>query len=405
TLTPATNAFGSGTVVVEARDAGGNTAQVSQDVTITPVNDAPQAAGESFFVQSDQVLTIGAPGGLLANDADPDSGGLFVVNVSAASLGSLSWSPDGSFTYDPAGGQSGREVITYQVSDGQTLSNVVSLTIDVQLPAAVVTPTTESDTTSGTDSTTSTDGDATTTTQDAPSTDAGTMGGTTTSGPPVGSSGPGGDGLVDVLDDDTDDDLNYLAMLNRPSGLVSESPENASNAPASLFENSPGNNSSRDTDGQRLDALDGDGQDSNRMGGIGYVMGRYELPLLSAQQLQHMLQSESVWEQLDQVEQSIESSASTSDFFVNTTTVTFSTSITLGAVLWTLRGGMLLTTMVAQMPAWRIVDPLVVLESLGSGSDNEDDESLQSMVDRGHTASSDDSAPQRTPDRSPKLRS
>ena len=141
------------------------------------------------------------------------------------------------------------------------------------------------------------------------------------------------------------------------------------------------------------------------MGGIGYVMGRYELPLLSAQQLQHMLQSESVWEQLDQVEQSIESSASTSDFFVNTTTVTFSTSITLGAVLWTLRGGMLLTTMVAQMPAWRIVDPLVVLESLGSGSDNEDDESLQSMVDRGHTASSDDSAPQRTPDRSPKLRS
>ena len=47
------------------------------------------------------------------------------------------------------------------------------------------------------------------------------------------------------------------------------------------------------------------------------------------------------------------------------TALAVSSSLTVGYVIWMLRGGMLLTSLIAQMPAWRILDPLVVLSRAG----------------------------------------
>jgi hypothetical protein len=41
--------------------------------------------------------------------------------------------PDGSFTYTPDTGFSGKDSFTYQASDGSALSNVATVTIDVGL--------------------------------------------------------------------------------------------------------------------------------------------------------------------------------------------------------------------------------------------------------------------------------
>ena len=60
-------------------------------------------------------------------------------------------------------------------------------------------------------------------------------------------------------------------------------------------------------------------------------------------------------------------------------------TLTVGYVVWMLRGGLLITSLLAQMPAWRIIDPLVVLDSLDQ-SDG-DDESLGSLVEQGQTES------------------
>ncbi len=58
-------------------------------------------------------------------------------------------------------------------------------------------------------------------------------------------------------------------------------------------------------------------------------------------------------------------------------------ALTVGYVLWTIRSGLLLTSLLAQMPAWRLVDPLVVLDYLDDEqSDGDEDDSIESMLER-----------------------
>ena len=55
------------------------------------------------------------------------------------------------------------------------------------------------------------------------------------------------------------------------------------------------------------------------------------------------------------------------------------TSLTIGYVAWLIRGGVLVSSLLTSMPAWRLLDPLPILGNVKSrGSD--DDDSLESMV-------------------------
>ena len=70
-------------------------------ITVTPVNDAPVAANDSYTTNEDTLLTIAAPG-VLANDTDVDSGDArTAIVVTDPAHGTLSLSADGSFTYSP----------------------------------------------------------------------------------------------------------------------------------------------------------------------------------------------------------------------------------------------------------------------------------------------------------------
>ncbi|MEQ9407094.1 MAG: cadherin domain-containing protein [Fuerstiella sp.] len=62
--------------------------------------------------------------------------------------------------------------------------------------------------------------------------------------------------------------------------------------------------------------------------------------------------------------------------------VTATGSLTVGYVLWAIRGGWLVSSVLAQMPAWRLMDPLVVLSSLEETDDVENDDSLQAMLEK-----------------------
>jgi hypothetical protein len=44
---------------------------------------------------------------------------------------------------------------------------------------------------------------------------------------------------------------------------------------------------------------------------------------------------------------------------------------TLGYVLWTLRGGALMALALSQFPSWRMIDPLLVLESYSMKKDGD----------------------------------
>jgi len=66
---------------------------------------------------------------------------------------------------------------------------------------------------------------------------------------------------------------------------------------------------------------------------------------------------------------------------------TVSSGISVGYLLWLIRGGALMGSVLSSLPSWRLVDPLPILGALGEELD-QDDESLESMVDdREHSAS------------------
>ncbi|MGI4935123.1 MAG: DUF4347 domain-containing protein [Janthinobacterium lividum] len=70
-------------------------------------------------------------------------------------------------------------------------------------------------------------------------------------------------------------------------------------------------------------------------------------------------------------------------------TLAASTAITVGYVLWLLRGGALAASVLSALPAWRFVDPLPVLGALKNGDETEEDDSLEKMVENGNHAEDD----------------
>ena len=72
------------------------------------------------------------------------------------------------------------------------------------------------------------------------------------------------------------------------------------------------------------------------------------------------------------------------------TSTTLTSSLSVGYILWLLRGGTLLASVMASLPAWRAIDPLPVLEGLTGGSED-DTETLESMVE------SDEEEPEEEP--------
>ena len=73
------------------------------------------------------------------------------------------------------------------------------------------------------------------------------------------------------------------------------------------------------------------------------------------------------------------------------------TGLTIGYVAWLIRGGVLVSSLLTSMPAWRLLDPLPILGNIRA-DDSDDDDSLESMVD---SAGSQTPAPATTSPTSP----
>ena len=62
--------------------------------------------------------------------------------------------------------------------------------------------------------------------------------------------------------------------------------------------------------------------------------------------------------------------------------IAVSTGLSVGYVVWLIRGGMLLSSLLSSIPAWQILDPLPVLAGRRGEDELDDDESLASIIDR-----------------------
>ncbi len=111
-------------------------------VVVTGVNDAPMGEFDQGDTSESAVLTVGAPG-VLANDQDPDTGDVLVVNgfISPTLYGAaVAVFADGSYVYTPtlsaqlrrlANGAQLTDIISYTVSDGNGGTDEVAIEIVV----------------------------------------------------------------------------------------------------------------------------------------------------------------------------------------------------------------------------------------------------------------------------------
>jgi hypothetical protein len=77
--------------------------------------------------------------------------------------------------------------------------------------------------------------------------------------------------------------------------------------------------------------------------------------------------------------------------------IAVSTGLSVGYVVWMIRGGMLLSSLLSSIPAWQILDPLPVLAGRRGEDDLDDDESLASIIDRNSQKKTPKKEPAGTP--------
>ncbi len=128
--TPAANYYGPDSFTYKASDGQAESALVTVQLTVNPLNDAPVAQADTYNIDEDGELTVAAPG-VLANDSDADGDALVVELFNGTTHGSLTLNADGSFTYTPDENFFGVDTFTYRVSDENGGQDEAEVTIRV----------------------------------------------------------------------------------------------------------------------------------------------------------------------------------------------------------------------------------------------------------------------------------
>jgi VCBS repeat-containing protein len=113
-----------------ANDGTLDSNEATVSITVAAENDVPIAVDDSYSTNEGSPLTVNAPG-VLGNDSDVDSANLTAEKVTGPANGQLTLNANGSFTYTPSPGFSGRDTFTYKANDGSVDSNTVIVTITV----------------------------------------------------------------------------------------------------------------------------------------------------------------------------------------------------------------------------------------------------------------------------------
>ena len=120
-------------------DEQGNEATATVTITVSGTNETPTAVNDTASTNKDMPVT----GNVLDNDTDPDTNDTLIVTtttITTSNGASVTFSSDGSFTYDPANwteaqsltpGQTLQDTFTYSMSDGNGGTDTATVTVTV----------------------------------------------------------------------------------------------------------------------------------------------------------------------------------------------------------------------------------------------------------------------------------
>ncbi|MEM9498243.1 MAG: Ig-like domain-containing protein [Pseudomonadota bacterium] len=135
TYTPDANFNGSDSFTYTVSDGNGGTSSATVSLTISAVNDDPQANDDEASTEFNTPVTIS----VLGNDIDVEGDTLTVTSFSAPNRGGLveiddndtADTSDDVLVYTPLNGFSGQEMFTYLVSDGNGGEDTATVTVTV----------------------------------------------------------------------------------------------------------------------------------------------------------------------------------------------------------------------------------------------------------------------------------
>ena len=115
--------------IASSPNGGGNACDIGS-VEVQSVPNLAPTAGNNLFSTPYETQLIITKADLIANDSDPENDFLTILNVSNTAVANqpLSGPP---YVYNPPPGYSGPDYFTYQVWDGELLSNTASVFINV----------------------------------------------------------------------------------------------------------------------------------------------------------------------------------------------------------------------------------------------------------------------------------
>lgn len=323
-----------------------NIATANVAVNVTPVNNTPVAIADKFTMLPDETLTVG-PGGLLSNDYDIEGETLTVVPVTAASSGTLTLGADGSFQFTPMAAFSGFVTFSYAVTDGNTTSAAVTVVIEVTTPispADIQSASTDPEPEAVVEEETVEENEEEQTQEDAPILES-IIPQADPEAPVVFS----GRGVISVGDDQIQ---TASVMPQRLAELTDGAEESEGTIQSSGLQNITGSHQ----------------RSSQQSRSVAIVMG---MPKFDSSLL---------WNDIEELQEGFQDGYD-SPFVFAGTFAGFSGALSVGYVMWTVRGGLLATSLLAHLPAWSFVDPLLVLNELDDDEDGDDD-SLENMLSK-----------------------
>ena len=312
---------------------------------VTPVNDAPTLENVSTNVLSGETFNFSVAD-FQNVSADVEGDILTAIFVTRPANGTLVTNPDGSFSYIANDGFIGVDTFQWQAQDAEDASEIRTFSIEVAPAVIIVSEPTESN-----------EPDEVVEDEEAES-ETETETGSEVIAPlifeerTVDSGGPPSS-VVDVLNVGSDDD-DQVSFFERSIDDLPTSRDAAEFVSRSTSRKGiAGDGDANDRDRSRnLEELQSSGIDFAILAGPGKL-----------------------WTQLDAAREQ-QNSVHQGELIKLGTTGTVVSGFTVGFVAWALRGGFLLSGMLAQMPAWKSVDPLLIMQGLEG-----DGEGLEEIIE------------------------